>query len=138
MANSIKTLEQGRAEFAYKCAEKAGSESFKKEYKSYTKKVPTLIKTNGLGPTIAFMFSKKIGDKNSNKAYKRLYDDITKWMKEEPKGIIRDKLNSERELAKVIIELDSKTYRLVEIEILAFLSWLRRFAEGMIEGEAEE
>jgi CRISPR-associated protein Cmr5 len=62
--NTISGIEQGRASFAYECANgiaKQQKEKSKlaKEYKSYAKKIPMLIKTNGLGATFAFVLSKK-------------------------------------------------------------------------------
>jgi CRISPR-associated protein Cmr5 len=58
--NTIKSLEQGRAKFAYECASKGSQQPTKKEYKSHVKKIPMLIKTNGLGSTFAFVKSKKM------------------------------------------------------------------------------
>jgi len=65
----INKLEKGRAEFAYKCAEN-GKNILKKyeidgewyeddKYKSYIKKLPSMILSNGLGQTLAFVISKK-------------------------------------------------------------------------------
>ena len=67
-----KTLEQGRAEFAYKYAEagkKLGS-----EYKAYVKKIPMLIKTNGLGATFAFIKSK------GGKTYDLIHKQTFEWL----------------------------------------------------------
>lgn len=207
MANIIKTLEQGRAKFAYKCAEQMLTlkdflftnplkkvektynfvlpifEDYKlkllrnpkysrevkniedvynayisspspfdknttneinamfikfhskmlKDYKSYAKKIPMLIKTNGLGATIAFVFSKG----SDNISYRIIYNQITEWMKIEAKQVIAEELEK-NSLVKEVTEISTEKYRLLQTEILAFLSWLRRFAEGMIEGEAEE
>jgi len=58
--SEIKKLEQGRAEFAYKCVKEA-VKKFKsdtkrqKEYRSYSLKIPIMILTNGLGQTLAFV-----------------------------------------------------------------------------------
>jgi CRISPR-associated protein Cmr5 len=65
----ITKLEKGRAEFAYKCAEE-GKKIISKtqidgewyeddKYKSYVKKIPSMILSNGLGQTLAFVVSKK-------------------------------------------------------------------------------
>ncbi|MBK9462152.1 MAG: type III-B CRISPR module-associated protein Cmr5, partial [Sphingobacteriales bacterium] len=51
-------LEQGRAAFAFKKATEGYTEH-KKEYAQMVKKAPMLIKTNGLGATLAFLFSKQ-------------------------------------------------------------------------------
>jgi len=56
------TLEQERAEFSYDCVKEIASNTDdlipKKKFKGLVKKTPTYILTNGLGNTIAFLFSK--------------------------------------------------------------------------------
>lgn len=127
---SLKGIEQGRAKFAYKCVEEVLETDYKSDYKSYVKRVPMLIKTNGLGATYAFIFSKK-----DKAAYKKIYDDTVSWLKHENRGLIDlpEKDGEKRnELVEKIIGLNSSEYRAVTIEILLFFEWLRRFAEGMI------
>jgi len=41
----------------------------------------------------------------------------------------------QNDLVKWVISCDSSTYRYITQEILAFLNWLKRFAEGLIEEE---
>lgn len=122
MANSISTikgLEQGRAKFAYECAV-AGSKIKKdKEYKSYVKKIPMLIKTNGLGETFAFVKSRK--DSNENKvgyAYQLIYTQTAEWLMKDEKKLIN--INEKDDLIDKIISLDSISYRTVTIETIAF------------------
>lgn len=158
---AIKKIEQGRAEFAFKCAEQGkkilnekgeeiDGEWYKdSNYKSYVKKVPVLIKTNGLGPTVTFIYSKrkKIDGKeiapgkkeNPKNAYDLIYKQVTKWLESEPKGLLAAELKrANRELARVVVSIDSALYRAVTVEVLALFNWLKRFAEGLIESEAEE
>ena len=123
---NIKDLEKQRAEFAYDCVEEVVNEYGKdsktaNEYKSYVKKIPTLIQTNGLSATFAFMYSKK-------KTYEVIYKQVQTWLEE------RDfKIN--KELVKWIISQPSSEYRHITYEVMALFMWLRRFAEGMIEKE---
>lgn len=123
-------IEKDRAEFAYKKVEEIADEKYnktlytdvkKEEYKSYVKKIPTMIQTNGISATFAFMFSKK-------KTYKIIYDQINEWLQ-------KRNLKKEEELVKWIIGLDSSMYKYVSAEILYLLNWMRRFAEGMIRKE---
>lgn len=132
--NLIQKLEQGRAEFAYKCVKEAveKSEKGQKEYKSYAKKIPQMILSNGLGQTIAFIYSKC---QNSD-TYKLIYDQIGRYLKSEATS--RIKINENEDLISWIISHDSDEYRYLTQEVLAFFNWLRRFAEGMIEGDEEQ
>jgi len=134
----VKGIEQGRAAYAYLCVKKTNKEgSQKKEYKSYVKKIPMMIKANGLGATLAFVKAKSSKDKaKKGYAYKLIYDHLTKWLKLDKKCLV-DFSNS-GDLLECVVNMNSSEYRAVTKEILAFTSWLSRFAEGLIEGEANE
>ncbi|MGD0856907.1 MAG: type III-B CRISPR module-associated protein Cmr5 [Dehalococcoidia bacterium] len=130
----MKGIEQGRAVFAYNQIEEAitvlgNDNNLLRKYKSYTKKVPMYIKTNGLGSTLAFIKSK-----NSDKAWKMIYSQISKWLK----SCTPPWLEDGDELVEKIIALSSAEYRAVTVEVLALFNWLRRFAEGLIEGDADD
>ena len=134
---TIKGLEQGRAKFAYDCALSGSKIAKRKEYKSYVKKVPTLIKTNGLGSTFAFIKSKCSSDQSkAGYAYHLIYEQTKQWLKKDEKGLLD--INEDDDLVEKIISLDSPGYRAVTNEVLAFFNWLTRFAEGLIEGDAEK
>ena len=107
------TLEQGRAQHAYKQAKDARD---KEKFASYAKKLPMMIKTNGLGSSMAFARAK------NEKAWKELFQAIEEWLKE--KNYVQGALLEE------LVKTDSVHYRMLTNEVIAYLSWLRRFAEG--------
>ncbi len=131
----VRRIEQRRAISAYRYVEEAieklgGNESNNSaKYKSYAKKVPALIKTNGLGATYAFIKSKDNTD-----AYALIYNQTGKWLQE----CYGDTFSRDEDLVKCLISLPSVEYRTATVEVLALFNWLRRFAEGLIEGEAED
>jgi CRISPR-associated protein Cmr5 len=123
-------LEQGRADFAFKRAT-TGYNSHRKEYASAVQKLPMMIKTNGLGATIAFMFSK-------GKTLATVLNDIEDWVNS-PDNLKTHLILKNTEggaLVQKILNLNSQDYRIVTIEVLAFLNWLRRFAEGIVKQHA--
>ena len=146
------TLEQGRAKYAYECAEGGtkchntlhelnGTYYMDSQYKSYVKKIPMLIKTNGLGATFAFILSKKAKTKKRNgreilpgrrdnpkNAYDLIYLQTKQWIKENELFAY----DGSKEFVEYIVNQNSPTYRALTIEVLAFFNWLRRFAEGLI------
>lgn len=154
------TLEQGRAAFAYECAiqGKDCHEKIKQfkileveeyykdsQYKSYVRKIPMYIKTNGLGNTFAFILSKQkkydkkkkkaAGEKeNPKNAYDLIYAQVSKWLKNNDKKYLLDGKENE-DLVKIFIQLDSAKYRAVTVEVLALFNWLRRFSDGLIVDE---
>lgn len=132
----IKGMGQGRAEFAYNCALKGNDIDKKREYKAYVKKVPALIKMNGLGATFAFIKSKSSDDKNkAGYAYTLIYEQTAQWLKKDGKKLLD--ISEGDDLVEVLISLKSPEYRAVTNEVIAFFNWLRRFAEGLIKEEAE-
>ncbi len=94
-------------------------------YKSYVKKVPMYILTNGLAATFAFAKSK------NKVAWDIIYYQTQEWLRRTGK-IEKD------DLMEGILALNSQKYRIATKETLALFSWLRRFAEGLIEGEENE
>lgn len=120
-------IEQGRAEFAYKKVENVTQKEKpddQKKYRAHVKDVPMMIKTNGLGVTLAFIFSKK------EQAYQCIYQQITEWLVKEQTHLID--LSGGKELVEEVVKLKSPAYRAVTVEVLALFTWLRRFAEGLI------
>lgn len=104
-------------------------EKYGKEYKAYVKKTPMMVKTSGLGATLAFIMSKK---KDGN-AWALIYNQVDNWLKTSDNHYLIDDKNGE--LSEIIIQLESDKYRAVTNEVLALFNWLRRFAEGLIEGD---
>ena len=148
--SNLKGIEQGRADFAYKCAEEAkqiwsreGMPDNKdsreaKDYKSYVKKIPMMIKTNGLGATLAFIKSKsKCKNNKPSNAYALINEQLKQWFLHDAQHYLMPELTSNDDLVAVVIALKSTQYRAVTVEIMALFGWLRRFAEGLIEGEAD-
>jgi len=133
---TIRGIEQNRANQAYKFAEEGKELGGKtaKEYKAYVKRIPMMIKTNGLGATFAFVLSK--GKRNKSNAYGLIYTQVTKWFAENRDYLM--KIDTTDDLTEYIINLDSVKYRAVTVEVLALFQWMRRFAEGLIEGDTAD
>jgi CRISPR-associated protein Cmr5 len=128
--NTRQKLEQGRAEAAYKSVtgfkDENPGKSTLDEYKSYSKKFPMMVKTNGLGAALAFIKSKQ------KKAYDRIYKDLTDWLKKDHKRIIEIPDNGD--LLRLVVEMDSAPrYRALTNEVLAYMNWHRRFTEALLE-----
>ena len=118
-------IESGRAEFALNAVKKIAreeKESTKKEYKSYARKFPTLIQTNGLAASVAYALEK-------GGTYKLIYGNISDWL------VKNGFFMKPTSLEEYICSLDSDSYRIATNEVLALFDWLRRFASGLIEGE---
>lgn len=150
---TLRGIEQKRADYAYKCALEArnskdaplqiGNDFYKsKNYKSYAKKIPMLVKSNGLGASFAFILSKKAKEKrvdnqnlppgvqrNPKNAYDLIYKQTAEW--------INSKYPFTGDFSEFIITQNSNEYRTITNEVISLFTWLRRFAEGLIEGDDE-
>ena len=116
-----KTLNQERAEFALKKVKnikdsKNIEASVKDKYASNVKRLPALIITNGLIPTLAFLKSKE--------EIKPLYDTMNEWLKE--KGFNN---NNDDDALEYLLTCDFSILRLATMEAIAFANWLKRMVE---------
>ncbi len=142
MKTQIRNQDKLRATFSYKAVDSFvnnNSKENQKKYRAYIRNIPSMILNNGLGSTIAFIFSK-----NEEDVYNSLGSDIYDWLNQgqnsylinlDKKEQSKEKL---QELTNKIICLNSSEYRAVTNEILSLFNWLKRFAEGMIEGDKED
>ncbi len=105
-------------------------EKFQSEYKSYVKKTPALVKTNGLGQTLAFMYSKS--DPEKHLPWELLLLHIRQYLLF--RHLVAGCPDSDSFLEK-IVGLDADSYYRVTDEVLAFVSWLGRFSEGRLKKE---
>lgn len=144
-------LDQKRAKYAWECgkaAQKEGQE-FLERYAGLVKKLPALISTNGLGQTLAFLAAKaktkEIKEKGSSrrvidtaKEEGLLYHHLEEWLTRErdPRGPYTQKAPGEPdgEPTKLLYRIacgDSTTYRRATAEALAFINWLKSFADAL-------
>lgn len=129
-AQNMRTIEQGRAKFAYakvKEIKNANDAGLKKEYKSHVKSIPMMIKTNGLAAALSFMFAKS----NNGNSYQKILDHIKQWLTvEDEKRLVT--LNQNQDLVEKVISLSTFEYRAVTNEIISLTSWLKRYVDGML------
>ena len=127
---TLKGIEQGRAKYAFDAVNGINSnclDDLKKKYKTAAKKLPVLIKTNGLGQSLAF-------SKKRNDGYDKLYEQIGNWLQTED----AKRLIPKGELVEQVIRLQSPAYRQVTVETLALLNWIRRFVDGLMKDVEED
>ena len=88
-----------------------------------------MVQVNGLGQTLAFLQAKGKGKDNE---HARLAADVSRWVSSQ---ILREE---QTDLIPWITgQASSAEYRRATTEALAFLIWLRRFAEAELTEEDE-
>lgn len=114
-----KDVDRLRARSAWDSVQKVTNNSNKKKHGSLARNMPTYIQVNGLAQTLAFLKAK------DEAHHKWSLDSLSTWFRE-----IYPNQPDSFDLLNTIINMDSKTYRLATNESLAFLQWLKRFAEA--------
>lgn len=122
----MRTLNQERGLYALEIVKevKKKPDKAQKKYKSYAKKLPALITTNGLIATLAFLKSKSDA--------KDVYDSVVRWLKQQ------EYIESEENGLEELLKVDYHKLRLATMEALAFASWLKRIVEIEIEEDENE
>ena len=114
-------MEQERAAAAWERVRDVAKTEYKKEYGSLARSAPADIQANGLGQTLAFWHAKK------DAHYKALLDHVFGWVmgRMDKPGSWPGSL-----LDWVVKDASTNDYRRATAEAMAFLSWLKRFAEA--------
>lgn len=110
------TVEQRRAAQAWRDIQSVKSNQT--EYASLVRGFAAMIQHDGLGPALAFLEAK---GKEHHKALSRHLSD---WV------LPQMGADNHKELLKWLLTQDSATYRHAATETLAYLNWLKRFAEA--------
>lgn len=137
MASQQQTLEQQRAARAWVDVSKVKGQDFKGKYGGLVRKLPAHVTGNGLGQALAFLRAKsavKPGKQPSaeNLAHGTAYRHLSSWVMSQldPEG-----QKSGKSLLEWLLEQNSDVYRRATTEALAFLVWLKRFAEAELPEE---
>jgi len=129
MPSALRTLEQERAKHAWECVQGTKEKPFASDYRSIALKAPSLILTNGLGQTLAFLKAKGKGEPENE--HEVLYQHLEGWLQKQL-GI------NSNFLSWLVNTATSQQYRLATMEALALLQWLKRFAEAELPKGREE
>jgi len=127
------TLGQKRARQAWEDVQSVvnRADDFKKKYGSLARKVLTLIQTNGLGQTLAFLRAK--GKDDPADAHNVLFKHLSQWTMSQ----VAPNAGSQN-LLEWVLQTYSNNYRWATAEALAYLAWLKRFAEAELPTEEGE
>jgi len=109
------TLQQKRAAYAWGCIEQVPT-GVQKKYGSLVRGLPALVQSDGLGQTLAFLKAK------AGIEHMVAYRHIAGWIGQE--------LGAQGDLLEWLLKQSTTEYRRATAETLAYLSWLKRFAEA--------
>ncbi len=117
-----RTLEQERANAAWDRVSAAKRQSYAKKYGQLAKGAAAEIQVNGLGQVVSFWRAKHEVE------HRALYTDVSNWLRRKVTG-------HDDVMAWIVDEqTTSNQYRRATAEAIAFLTWLKRFAEAELGG----
>lgn len=127
-----RTLEQKRAALAWTSVQGIKNNpnvEIKKKYSSLAQKAPADIQTNGLGQTLAFWRAKsatKEKETAENVAHREILTHLKNWLNNDD-GM---KIGVTDLVDWISNTANTNDYRRATSEAIAFLVWLKRFAES--------
>lgn len=130
MSKSPPTLDQRRAQHAWKAVEKIRGQNDANDFADEAKRLPVRVKTAGLGQALAFLNAKSNG-----KDYRdRLLKELGEWLLKERRLAPWPKEASERDaVIQAILNGDANLLRRATEEALLYLQWLTRFSQAEFE-----
>lgn len=124
-----RVLEQDRAKAAWDCIEAVKEKNYQKEYSGLARSATADIQANGLGQTLAFWRAKGSKDgrpkSNGDNAHWQIQTHVSTWVMKQLKVTQSDGL-----LQWIMQRATTDEYRWATAEAIAFLIWLKRFAEA--------
>jgi len=131
------SIEQQRASFALQAIEQAlampeTGHYQHKEVKSYVRRLPAMIQSNGFGQALAFYYAKR----ENYAAYGVVYQMIEDWLCQSGQVYATTQgAVSPPRLLRAIVSSDQVAYRRAQAETMALLLWLKKFAEALIRSQ---
>lgn len=111
-------LDRSRAEAAWNAIQEVNQDS---EYGSLAREMPTYIQVNGLAQTLAFLKANK-----KKHHHLMMFNHLSNWVCQQLKF-------KDGDLLSHVLKIDNQSYRRATTESLAFLQWLKRFSEAVID-----
>jgi CRISPR-associated protein Cmr5 len=130
----MQSKQQKRADFALKSLESLPGigGGIDEKTANFIVGTPTMILTNGIGQTLAFLLSKKTGKE------KQVYDVLKEWLHQEMPDCFGQAGNSDIDFLRAFNRMSQEDYLRAQREALRLLEWLKRYARAFqVEGPKE-
>lgn len=112
--------------------EQRKARKFRDKYKSYAESLPASIVMNGLGQACAMLLAQAEGKSAEQDAHRLLYDHLQDWLRGREHARVYPK---DQDLVEAVINHGQREYIRAQVESLAYLDWLKKFAQAYLTGE---
>ena len=126
---SVRRVQERIASAVANEKEKKKAKEFGKDYKSYAESLPASIVMNGLGQACAMLLAQAKGDHD---AHRLLYDHLQDWLRGRERAAIYPE---NQDLLEAVIHHGQRQYIRAQVESLAYLNWLKKFAQAYLASE---
>lgn len=123
------TRHQHRAQHALSNVREVPNQ-LRSDYQTLVKGFSATIVTNGIGQACAMLLAKAENKDAINSAHRRLYEHLSDWLLKEAK-VYKDA----KELIDAVIGHGQSQYVRAQVESLAYLEWLKKFAQAYLTGK---
>jgi len=113
------TLEQQRAAHALEQILELKQKGAYGNYVSYVKALPATILANGLGQALATLKAQ------GQDGHDLLFAQISCWLCQDD---VHAPYRNAQDVLQALVDADQQTYRRAQVEALAYLTWLKKFA----------
>ncbi|MEN2993679.1 MAG: type III-B CRISPR module-associated protein Cmr5 [Bacteroidia bacterium] len=136
MSERATTLMQRRAEAAWKAVKEVKGKplDYQRKCAALARRVPALIRASGLGQTLAFL-NMKIKPQGGDE-HEWLLRHLSRWVLSQL-GFVGSDSRSDL-LDWIVNKADQRGYRYATQEALAYLQWVKRFAESELREEEKK
>jgi len=112
--------------------EQKKARKFCDEYKSYAESLPANIVMNGLGQACAMLLAQAKDKSDEQDAHRLLYEHLQDWLRRREHAAVYPK---DQDLVEAVINHGQSDYIRAQVESLAYLDWLKKFAQAYLTGE---
>ena len=105
------------------------------KYKSYVQSLPATILMNGLGQAAAMLLAAAKG--NRQDPHRLLYNHLSSWLCNEKDDYSGAPYDNHQDLLRAITTEDEDHYLKAQAEALAYLEWLKKFANAYLRDDSQ-
>lgn len=116
-----RSLDQQRAAQAARDVRAARDTAKSGEYRRLVESLPAMVLANGLGQACAYLLARAEGKQGTPEAL--LYEQLQSWLRGRVHGL-------DGSLVDALANADVATYQRGQVEALAYVQWLKRFAQA--------
>jgi CRISPR-associated protein Cmr5 len=101
------------------------------DYKSCVESLPAAIVMNGFGQACATLLAKAGGASGDTDAHRLVYDHLEDWL------CVCVAMGLKKPLMQAVVHSDQSKYCHAQAEALAYLVWLKKFAQAFLPRQAK-